>query len=66
MYIGEKLPKFVVVFVIILIVLFLFIFILDQITGAGIVRRMVCGTLFWVPFGNIYRYLIGGCEVIPV
>lgn len=66
MDISEKLMKFIVVFVIIFIVLFLFVFILDQITGAGIVRRMVCSTLFWVPFGNVYIHLTGGCEAIPV
>lgn len=58
--------KFVRIFIIIVFVLFLIILILDQITGAGIVRRLVSTVLFWIPFGNIYRYLIGGSEIIPV
>jgi hypothetical protein len=66
MDIGEELPKWVMILVLVIIGIFLFIFLLDSITKAGIARTMVCGALYWIPFGSMYQHLIGGCGAVPV
>ena len=52
--------------IIVLIGLIVFVFVIDPIFfGGTTVRNIVCGALFWIPFGNIFNALTHGCAIIP-
>jgi hypothetical protein len=60
--VEEDVMKWVSIFIIILIGIFFVIYLLDQLTGAGIIRSLACGVLYWVPgWGNTQA-----CQAIPV
>ncbi|MFH1474117.1 MAG: hypothetical protein ABIE55_04495 [Candidatus Aenigmatarchaeota archaeon] len=62
----EHLTSVIVVMVIVLIGLVVFVFLIDPIFfGGTFVRKIVCGAMFWIPFGNIFKALTHGCAIIP-
>jgi len=65
MEMSEHMTAIVIVLIVILISLIVFVFIIQPIFGGEAVRKIVCGALFWIPFGNILRALTHGCAIIP-
>jgi len=52
--------------VITIISLVVLIFVIGEIYGFGLVRRLLCGMLFWIPLGPLFTTLSSGCAVVPV
>lgn len=69
MEMEEHLTNTILVMIIVLICLIVFIFIIKPILFGGddylSVRKMVCGGLFYIPFGSIFTTLTHGCAIIP-
>ncbi len=55
----------IVTVIIVIICLLVFAFIIEPIYGSSFVRDTVCGILFWIPFGSLFRQLTHGCAIIP-
>ena len=63
MAIEEELTSNVGAIIIVLIILIVFFYLINSITDGALVRVIVCGALFWIPFGgSIAQY----CRAIPV
>lgn len=66
MEMSEHLTSVIIIMIIVLIGLIVFVFVIDPIFfGGTTVRNIVCGALFWIPFGNIFNALTHGCAIIP-
>lgn len=63
--VSEHVIKYVAIFIIILVGIILFIYLLDQLTGGGLVRGLICSMLFWIPFGSLFTALTQMCAAIP-
>jgi len=63
MTMEEELTSHIGIIFIVIIVLVVFLVILNHLTEGGLVRLLVCGLLFWVPFGaSVAQH----CRAIPV
>jgi hypothetical protein len=66
MNITEQLVKYVGVLIIVLIGILIIIYLYDQLTGANVVKLMVCGALYMIPFfGSLFTTLTQACAAIP-
>jgi hypothetical protein len=61
----EHLTNTIVVIIIVLVCLIVFTFIFQMVYGTGSVRKIICGALFWLPFGSIISALTHGCAIVP-
>ena len=62
----EHAVNWIAVLIIIIVVLIVFISVMDAIGNLGLVRRLTCSLLFWIPFGSLIEALAEGCAFIPV
>jgi len=62
---SEHLIATIIILIIVLVGLIVYVFVIQPIFGGESVRKIVCGALFWIPFGNVVRALTHGCSVIP-
>ncbi len=63
MSIEEELSSNVGSIIIVIVVLIAFFVLINSITDGGLVRMIVCGVTFWIPFGaSVSQY----CRAIPV
>jgi len=65
MEIAEQVPKYVGYLILVIIGIILFIFLLDKLTGGNLVKSIVCGALYLIPFGSVTTALTQGCTAIP-
>jgi hypothetical protein len=65
MNITEQLVKYVGVLIIVLIGILIIIYLYDQLTGANVVKLMVCGALYMIPFFGSLFTLTQACAAIP-
>ena len=65
MEISEAVVKIAPYFIMMLIGIVCFIYFYDQMTGSHIVRGIVCGMLYMIPFGSLTNALTQGCAAIP-
>jgi hypothetical protein len=49
--------------IIMLLCLVIMFFLINQFTGGALVRLIVCGIAFWIPFGSAMSMY---CQAIPV
>lgn len=61
----EHLTNTIVVIIFVIICLAVFIYIFNLVYGLGSVRKVICGALFWLPFGSIIIALTHGCAIVP-
>jgi glycopeptide antibiotics resistance protein len=61
----ENLTNMLLVILIVLVSLTVFILIFQLVYGGDSVRKIVCGALFWLPFGSILSALTHGCAIVP-
>jgi uncharacterized membrane protein YccC len=57
----ERMTEFIGTLIVVLIVLLITFFLINHFTGGKLVRLLVCGILFWIPFGaaaSMYCYAI--------
>jgi hypothetical protein len=61
----EKMINMLIVVIIVLVCLVVFALIFQMVYGTGSVRKIICGALFWIPFGSILTALTHGCAIVP-
>jgi dolichyl-phosphate-mannose--protein O-mannosyl transferase len=61
----EHLTNTIVVIIFVIICLAIFVYIFQLVYGTGSVRKVICGALFWLPFGSIITALTHGCAIVP-
>ncbi len=61
----ENITIIIAALILILISLVVFGFMYGAAFGGTSVRKIACGFLFWMPFGNILTTLTHGCAIIP-
>lgn len=61
----EHLTNTIAVIIIVLVCLVVFIYIFQLVYGTGSVRKVICGALFWIPFGSVLTALTDGCAIVP-
>jgi hypothetical protein len=61
----EHLTNTIAIMIVVLICLVIFVYIFQLVYGTGSVRKVICGALFWLPFGSIMAGLTHGCAIIP-
>lgn len=63
MSMTEKMTSYIGTLIMVIIVLLVFFYIINYFTGGKLVRLLVCGVLFWLPFGTS---VAEHCAAIPV
>jgi len=63
MSMEEQITSHIGVIIIVIVVLIFIFYILNSFTEGGLVRAVVCGVLFWLPFGAA---VAKHCRAIPV
>ncbi len=63
MSMTEKMTTFIGAVIISLIVIVIFFYVINHYTGGKLVQFLVCGALFWIPFGAAAAT---HCHAIPV
>ncbi len=56
---------FVVMLLLIIIGFVIFVLLMDQFLGGKLIRRIICGILFWIPGAASALALSQGCAAIP-
>lgn len=65
MEIAEQLSKWAAILILVVIGLLIMFFLLNQLTGGLVVRFIVCGMMYMIPFGSTLTTLTQGCAALP-
>jgi len=65
MEISEQLTKYVGILILVIVGILIFIFLLDKMIGGHLVKSIICGALYLIPFGSIFTSLTQACIAIP-
>ena len=65
MEISEQVIKYVAILIMVIGGILLFIYLLDNITGGHLVKSIICGALYLIPFGSLFTALTQACIAIP-
>jgi hypothetical protein len=65
MEMSNKLFTIILAIIIIVILLIVIAFLLESVYGSDFVKKIVCGMLYWIPFGSIFTELAKSCALIP-
>jgi len=65
MEISEQVTKYAPYLILIFMGLLITIYLLDQLTGGHLVKSIICGALYLIPFGSLFTALTQACIAIP-